>query len=286
MEISQNTLLKLIVRQGTNTERLSVTLGSGELGYSNDTERLFIGNGYTVGGKKVGTVFHGETTDITTISNPEINDLAFDLDKGKLYFFKGTDSTTLSCWTHIGTIYSSGDSYISISNNNLLTLNPISAYGVDSDLLNSPLYLSGGKISLSAIDPNLVSTNTITVSSGLIGYVGDTNVTNTAVNPLTGSLVISSSNTIARFDALSGLSTIFVKNVTTCNKISAGHYSFTYGPLSDSNIVVIPTILGVDGPGCYARTISISNSSCHVKILSGYGETYYNDVNLLINIVT
>lgn len=40
----------LQLRKGTNTERLSVTLLSGELSYCTDTKRLYVGDGSTVGG--------------------------------------------------------------------------------------------------------------------------------------------------------------------------------------------------------------------------------------------
>jgi hypothetical protein len=45
IEIYENTLLKLIVRQGPDSQRKQIILDAGELGYSTDTKRLYIGDG-------------------------------------------------------------------------------------------------------------------------------------------------------------------------------------------------------------------------------------------------
>ena len=39
IEILENTLLKLLVRRGTDYDRQQITLDSGELGYTTDTQR-------------------------------------------------------------------------------------------------------------------------------------------------------------------------------------------------------------------------------------------------------
>ena len=49
IEITENTLLKLLIRRGSNTERTNVVLSEGELGYTVDTRRLFVGDGVTTG---------------------------------------------------------------------------------------------------------------------------------------------------------------------------------------------------------------------------------------------
>ena len=50
-------------RRGTNSDRSITTLGAGEPGWSTDTKELFVGDGITVGGIKVGGA--PETTDFT-----------------------------------------------------------------------------------------------------------------------------------------------------------------------------------------------------------------------------
>jgi hypothetical protein len=60
IEISQNTVVKILVRRGTDTERKQVVLSEGELGYSVDTRRVFVGDGITQGGVVVGNKYLGK----------------------------------------------------------------------------------------------------------------------------------------------------------------------------------------------------------------------------------
>ena len=45
---------RLFLRRGTDTDRKTTTLCQGELGYSTDAFRVFVGDGSTTGGKTVG----------------------------------------------------------------------------------------------------------------------------------------------------------------------------------------------------------------------------------------
>ena len=44
IEILENTLLKLITRRGDDGDRKNVILSDGELGYTTDGKRLFVGD--------------------------------------------------------------------------------------------------------------------------------------------------------------------------------------------------------------------------------------------------
>lgn len=102
IQISDNTLLKIIARQGTDNERKNIILDSGEPGFTTDTERLFIGNGSDYGGVLVGNKFKGSNPDITIFSPAEIGDLAFNTDTNILYRLKENDGSNLSDWEEIG----------------------------------------------------------------------------------------------------------------------------------------------------------------------------------------
>jgi hypothetical protein len=69
IEIFENTLLQLITRQGTDNDRTEVILKSGELGYTTDTKRLFVGDGSEYGGNVVGNKFRGYTTNLTSLGS-------------------------------------------------------------------------------------------------------------------------------------------------------------------------------------------------------------------------
>jgi hypothetical protein len=102
IQIQNDTLLKLIVRQGTNTERLSIILNSGELGFTTDTERLFVGNGTDHGGKLVGNKFLGSGPDITIFSPGELGDFAYNTDTNILHRIREDDGSDIGDWEVIG----------------------------------------------------------------------------------------------------------------------------------------------------------------------------------------
>ena len=49
------TIVKLKVRRGSDAQRKDIVLDQGEIGYTLDTRRLFVGDGSTYGGQSVGT---------------------------------------------------------------------------------------------------------------------------------------------------------------------------------------------------------------------------------------
>jgi len=60
IEITSESIVKVLIRRGTDSERQLTTLTEGELGYSIDTQRLFIGDGITAGGVVAGNKFFGK----------------------------------------------------------------------------------------------------------------------------------------------------------------------------------------------------------------------------------
>lgn len=112
VEITDSTIIRSLVRKGTNTDRQLVTLGEGELGYTTDTKRLFIGDGSTVGGNATGVKFFGETTDFSAVGaqSPEPGDF-FKANTG-LYARNADGSgnaNDISGYTQIGLAASVGD---------------------------------------------------------------------------------------------------------------------------------------------------------------------------------
>lgn len=286
MEILQNTILKLIVRQGTDLDRKSVVLASGEPGFTTDTKRLFIGTPDSLsGGVVVGNICHTSTTDITTLSpSPLVGDFVFNTDKNTLYRCKEDNGSNLSSWETVGIVYTAGDNYIALSGaNNALYLNPLSAGSVSSDLLGSSLTLtSTGKI-------NINSNNTITVlSGGLIASNGTTDITGIPTSPLSSNIIIQSTQIYAKLNGLSAhplsaysgsgstLSCLnFHKNMTDVVRLSVGHYKFYYNSLSTLNLIPnVQSFMGypdatnpyyVDGDPTFNIIPSINLSSCEVQ---------------------
>jgi hypothetical protein len=62
IEITNDTVVKILVRRGTDAERQLSTFTEGELAYCIDTQRVFVGDGVTPGGNIAGNKFLGSTS--------------------------------------------------------------------------------------------------------------------------------------------------------------------------------------------------------------------------------
>lgn len=171
MELYQDTIIKLVTRQGSDSDRKHILLYSGEPAYTTDTKRLFIGDGVLSGGNVVGNMYKGKASDIRTLAPCLPGDFVYWTDKGNLYALKpgAGDGSDFDDWDLIGGGYYAGSKYISISSNNVIYLNPLSSYSLDPDIVNMNgfLELSGGKltVTLSALQPLYFDGNTIKLAS-------------------------------------------------------------------------------------------------------------------------
>ena len=71
---------KIKLRRGSNSDRKLVTLDEGELGYTTDTNRVYVGNGTTFGGSPTSVYNFGsdQRTDGLVQQKAELGDLIFD----------------------------------------------------------------------------------------------------------------------------------------------------------------------------------------------------------------
>ena len=92
---------KIKLRRGANTDRKLVILDNGELGYTTDTTRVYVGNGLLKGGNPVGVFnFNDEArTNISVINKAEVGDLIYDTNL--LYALSGNDPASLDNWYQI-----------------------------------------------------------------------------------------------------------------------------------------------------------------------------------------
>ena len=166
IEIFENTLLKLLIRRGLDADRQNVVLTEGELGYTTDTKKLYIGDGQTIGGIIVGgSKFWGAVPSVTSVVGALSGDTAFSTTNNKLYSYTGGDITNISNWTIVGGVYSSGDGTININNVNSISVGSISAANITNDIIGNSLTLSNtNKITLSS----QIAVNSIVPSAGSI----------------------------------------------------------------------------------------------------------------------
>ena len=96
IEIFENTLLKLLLRRGSDLDRQQIVLTEGELGYTVDTRRVYVGDGETKGGVIVGNKFLGSvnTSELASLTQAVSGDTAFDQEEKKLYTFLGGPNST------------------------------------------------------------------------------------------------------------------------------------------------------------------------------------------------
>jgi alpha-tubulin suppressor-like RCC1 family protein len=100
IEITENTLLKLLIRRGSNTERTNVVLSEGELGYTVDTRRLFVGDGVTTGALPTSLfLYFGTGHPSTWAAEAEAGDVAYDSIAGGIYRLAAKPYSTAGNWT-------------------------------------------------------------------------------------------------------------------------------------------------------------------------------------------
>ena len=110
-QITSDTIVKVLVRRGQEYDRLQTLLTNGELGYSQDTARLFIGDGITLGGNPVSNLFYGfvaNKANYTSLAQP--GDTLFQTADNTLYAFNGLTDT----WQSIHPVY--GNFFTSYTN--------------------------------------------------------------------------------------------------------------------------------------------------------------------------
>lgn len=159
--LSNNTLLKLQVRQGTEADRKQIILSTGELGFTLDYQRLYVGDGVTLGGHVVGNKFLGSTADITSLAGVP-GDIAYQTSDQTLNTIVENYGTQASDWSQIARTYNPDQTTL-ITNGNTISVGKISGSNIDSQALDNGLEISNtSKLQLKQSIP----INEITVRSG------------------------------------------------------------------------------------------------------------------------
>lgn len=174
------TIIKLKIRRGSDAQRKSVILEQGELGYTIDTQRVFVGNGVLSGGNVVGNVVHPPLL----LANTRINqvdavkgDLVYD--NSVLWQLTGSSYSDINAWVSLNT---RGDGvFITTDANNKLTLNSNSlAYsqggissntnGISANVDGTYIAISSNKITINTVDQNKITSSAL--GKGLQGGSG------------------------------------------------------------------------------------------------------------------
>jgi hypothetical protein len=245
LEIPQNTLLQLIVRQGMDSDRLNVVLKSGELGYTTDTKRLYIGDSVTYGGNPVGTLFAGSVVNITTVAPAVIGDLVFDTDNKNLYRLKLNDGSSVGDWELIGGVYEASDSTIVINSQNKVSVGTISGQNISPNSLENPIYLNGSnKLALSSnvLLDSIIPKNSTHLTLTPMLSVGGVGYTFPLSEPSTGQFLKNVGSNVLEWSNIS-LSAITNSIWTITNGLTASSNGIDvtntpFNPLTATNVVV------------------------------------------------
>jgi len=157
VEILENTLLKLLVRRGTDSDRRNIVLSDGELGYTTDTERLFVGNSTDKGGVVVGNKYQGAAANLTTLAPAVTGDYAYETDTNELKVVTTGTGSSLGNWTVVANKITAGDKTLNIDNTSKITVGKstvgggLSADNVAHDALGDSIELdAANRVALSA----------------------------------------------------------------------------------------------------------------------------------------
>tara|TARA_R110002020_G_scaffold28345_2_gene90550 strand:+ start:905 stop:2515 length:1611 start_codon:yes stop_codon:yes gene_type:complete len=120
------TIVKLKVRRGSDAQRKTIVLDQGEVGYTLDTQRLFVGDGSTYGGRVIGSRSVGPFASVASlgpIQTPGLQRGDIGYADSKLYMLTATNhvyTDDLSGFAYIGNV--PDESLIEFDGSNNLTV--------------------------------------------------------------------------------------------------------------------------------------------------------------------
>lgn len=250
-------IIKLKVRRGTDSQRQRIILEQGELGFTVDTQRLFIGNGILSGGVVAGNIFHGPLT-VNNTRNTLNNAVNGDIvnENGFLYQLSGNDYSQLSSWAFIGPKLNNTSVGYNASREIELKANGIDA----NKFAPTAAYNRGGLVanSLSGLSAN-VDGITLTITSNNQLSVLQINQNNIASSAL-GNGLAGGSGSPLRVNAGAGFS------------FNSGVLSLTSVPLSSVGLSSI-------GPDAIGPGLSLSAGKVVSNIRNVDDSTIQVDVN-------
>ena len=184
------TIVKIKVRRGSDDQRKQLVLDQGELGYTIDTKRVFVGDGSVTGGKVVGNKNFGAyslESSLGTVAGAQIGDIGYA--NSKLYTLTASQyDSSLTGWSYIGPVPDNEN--IEFTAANTLTVKTSSldaddikaaAFGsgivkdgsaIAVDFNTDFLELSSTKLSLKESSITKREIATTAISGGLVGGAG------------------------------------------------------------------------------------------------------------------
>ena len=186
------TIVKIKVRRGTDDQRRAVILEQGELGFTTDTKKLYVGDGITEGGIPVASQIYTPLSRTFSITGVPAGVGEIVPAGSLIYQLTASNYRALSSWANISTKpddvtleYTGGDSKVlSLKKNSIKndSFNSSAAYqfggitattnnGLSANVDGTYVVLSSNKITISPISADKISSQVI--GSGLEGGNGN-----------------------------------------------------------------------------------------------------------------
>lgn len=250
IEILENTLLKLLVRRGDDADRQNIILSDGELGYTTDSKRLYIGDGSTQGGLITGNKFLGSVADHTALVEGAVGDIAYNTTNNILY------TKTSSGWDKIAQIFvAANDSIIVNDELGTIAVGTLSSQHLSgsNDITGNSIELVSGQISLSSTQ---IKTNRISAyNTSHLNLPQNLNINNVDYSFPTGGL--GGANSFLKVDNLGNLrwaapesgATVFFNSSAAAIPVGAMVESATLSSMPTGWLVANgQTVAGADYP--------------------------------------
>ena len=283
IEINNNTVIRLVIRRGPNSDRLLSNLAQGELGYTTDTRRLFIGNGQPGDDTVAGNVFLGITpTPSLFESVAVVGDSIYNEVDGTLNVWT-QDGTWYPIMPHLGLnmFYSSGGISVGpglagtgfqlLTSDGRLNFDPNFATVFSTTNSTSGFYIG---VSPGSFTDSIFQTQG---SISILNSVGDTRGIILSADNTSSTLVFNGSGNIIG----AGDKTLIIKNGTPSIDISTFERVLTADPsFVFKNGLVEMQSLYVTGPA-WVETLSSNNIYVTTTILSNATAATFNTTDNL-----
>ena len=269
------TIIKLKIRRGTDSQRREIILEQGELGYTTDTQRVFIGDGNTAGGTSIGTTIHTPTRTSntrTTIVNAIKGDIVSD--NSLLYQLTGTNYALSAQWAFIGpkvdnsTLEYSADNSLIIKDGGI-TSNKLASTSIGGGLSTgaSGLVVNVDGSTLIVTATNKLSVNQIDQRHIATGALGN-GMTGGSGSPLS----IKADNSLFGFTNIGVLTLTAIPNASvSVNSLSANFYG--------DSLVVVNGKLETSIRDVDDTTIELDNNIIGLKPVVDPGNTTLENIN-------
>ncbi len=172
------TIVKIKVRRGSDDQRKKLVLDQGELGYTIDTKRVFVGDGSLSGGRVVGNknfgVFNLESG-LGNVNGAQIGDIGYA--NTKLYTLTASEyDSSLTGWSYIGPVPDNENIEFTAANTLTVKTSSLDADDIKEAAFGDGLVKNGSAIAVA------YNTNNFALSSSLLTIRGNS-ITENEISP-------------------------------------------------------------------------------------------------------